>query len=144
MKKELVTVVLADDDEDDREFILEALIDLKINYKLITVVDGAELMNLLTSRGSNQITEDEPDFVLLDINMPKVDGITALRQIKQNEKLRNIPIYILSTSNKPEFLKKAHDLGVTRYYKKSGSYQELKDLLLEICSEYLIPTKKGQ
>ncbi len=138
MKKEMITVVLADNDADDRSFVIEAIKELQIQHKLVEVENGAELIDLLFRRGKNQISEAEPDFVLLDINMPKVDGLTALEQIKKHSDLKEIPIYILSTSDNLKYMKRAHELGASRYYKKSGNFQNLKTLIHEICNECLI------
>src|SRR6476660_2727128 len=96
--KEYLTIVIADDDADDREFVMKALKEANIIHKLFEVVDGFQLVQLLENRGKNDLSDKEPDLVFLDLNMPKVDGFKALQHIKKSLNLKNIPVYILSTS----------------------------------------------
>jgi CheY-like chemotaxis protein len=135
-EKEYLTIVIADDDEDDREFVLKALVQAKIEHKLVEVNDGLQLVNLLENRGKNSITEKEPDLVILDLNMPRVDGFKALQHIKKSVNLKNIPVYILSTSGDKFHMEKAFDLGADGYYRKSAKFDDLVVMVSEVCARH--------
>jgi CheY-like chemotaxis protein len=135
-EKEYITIVIADDDADDREFVMKALVKAKIDHKLVQVIDGFQLVQLLENRGHNDITEKEPDLVFLDLNMPKIDGFRALQHIKKSMNLRNIPVYVLSTSGDEFHMEKALNLGAAGYYRKSAKFDDIVDMVSEVCSRH--------
>jgi CheY-like chemotaxis protein len=135
-ESERLTILIADDDADDRESITNALIEARIKHKLIEVIDGFQLVQLLENRGTNLLGEKEPDFVILDLNMPKVDGFKALQHIKKSLNLKNIPVYILSTSGDKFHIEKALNLGAAGYYRKSSRFADIVTMVKEVCTNH--------
>lgn len=127
MKKEYTFVMLADDDDDDRMFFTDAFNELKINTKVKTCNDGAELMEYLNSESSIL-----PELLFLDINMPKKNGIECLEEIKANPRLKNISIAIYSTSSSDEHIEETFVKGANVYIKKPNDFAMLKKALAEV------------
>lgn len=117
-------VLIADDDEDDRMFTKEAFEENFDKNEIRFVNDGLELLDYLKRRNKyeNPINSPRPDIILLDLNMPKMDGREALKEIKSDLKLRTIPIVILSTSNAEQDIIKTYDLGVNCFITKPVSF----------------------
>src|SRR5688572_19577740 len=105
--KDRLKIVIADDDPDDVFFFEEAFKKLNIlNYALISFRDGKQTLDYLKAAES---AGDLPTMIVLDLNMPIMDGFTVLKQIKENAKLRDIPIFILTTSKSPAHRKECKD-----------------------------------
>ncbi len=134
MMTENITVVIADDDADDRDFIKNALKEALIVHKLVEVSDGLQLVHLLENRGNNDLLDHEPDLVILDLNMPKVDGFNALKHIKASLNLKDIPVYVLSTSGDKFHIEKALNLGANGYYRKSTKFADIVQMVTEVCT----------
>ncbi len=111
-------ILLVEDNEADVWLFCEAFEALGIDHDLQVVRDGEAALDLLT--GPNR-TESLPEIILLDINMPKVDGFTVLTELRSDPKLRSIPIIMLSSSRAQSDVKKAHDLGANSFIHKSLS-----------------------
>ena len=124
-----LTVLMADDDEDDRMLAKKAWEQCRLSNPLRFVHDGEELMDYLHQRGKYADPADapRPGLILLDLNMPKKDGREALREIKSEEALRNIPIVVLTTSKAEEDILKTYDLGVNSFITKPVSFGSLVD-----------------
>ncbi|MCE3279307.1 MAG: rcp1 2 [Bacteroidetes bacterium] len=114
--------LLADDDSDDRLFFEMVLNSLPEPTQLRTVQDGEELMEYLKK------TKTLPDVLFLDINMPRKNGAECLVEIKKNEKLKNLPVVIYSTSLHPEMADKFYENGA-HYYIKKGDLEDLEKIL---------------
>src|SRR5688572_16072019 len=107
-------ILLADDDEDDRFLFQEALSEMSLHTRLVTALDGEQLMN--------QLGEDRlPDVLFLDLNMPRKDGFQCLLEIKQNEKLKQLPVIIFSTSFHPDAVNKLYENGAQYYIRKPSN-----------------------
>src|SRR5208283_5960293 len=102
MKKEgkMITILLADDDPDDRQLTRDAFAENRLANQLHCVEDGEELMDYLRRRGKYENLRNEPlpGLILLDLNMPRKDGREALKEIKADPNLRRIPVVVLTTS----------------------------------------------
>ena len=129
------TLLLADDDSDDCIFFKDALEDLPVSVNLITVNDGVELMRTLSSN-----TQQLPDILFLDLNMPRKTGFECLSEIKENKQLKHLPIIILSTSLDMKVVSSLHDMGAHYYIRKPGEFGQLKKLIHEAI---LITTQKN-
>lgn len=114
-------LLLADDDEDDCLFFNEALEELSMGTALQIVHDGVELMKYLNA------LEQLPDVLFLDLNMPLKDGIACLCEIKQNDKLKTLPVVIISTSLDRAVVDALHEQGAHYYIRKPGNFTKLKD-----------------
>lgn len=130
-KGEPITILVADDDPDDRLMMEEALEDSRLANDLYFVEDGEELMEYLCRRGKYENHEDSPrpKLLLLDLNMPKKDGREALKEIKSNPKLRQIPVVVLTTSKAEEDIYRSYDLGVNSFISKPVTFDSLVELM---------------
>jgi CheY-like chemotaxis protein len=126
-----VTILMADDDVDDRDLTRDAMRKNRLQGDLKWVEDGEELLDYLNHRGrySGPKAAPRPGIILLDLNMPKMDGREALREIKANPELRRIPIIILSTSSADEDVVRSYDLGANCFITKPGTFEQLVDLI---------------
>lgn len=126
-----VTILMADDDPDDRELTQEALEDSRLGNELHFVVDGEELMDYLHRRGDYEHLRDEPlpGVILLDLNMPRMDGREALREIKADPRLRQIPVIVLTTSKAEEDIVRSYELGANSYISKPVTFRNLVETM---------------
>lgn len=126
-----ITILIADDDNDDRMLIKEALIESRLKNGLRFVEDGEQLMDYLLNRGEYKDKEKNPSpgLILLDLNMPKKDGREALREIKADPALRSIPVIVLTTSKAEEDIIKTYNLGVNSFITKPVSFSALVDIM---------------
>ncbi len=130
-------IVIADDDPDDICFVVDALRDNNIKCKVISVQNGVELLDLLLKRCDDRLKDYTPDLIILDINMHVLNGLEALEQIRSHKTLQNLPVYILSTSVRPDHVDKANELGAKKYFRKPPQYADLRALIKEVCDEVL-------
>jgi len=130
-KREKLVILIADDDEEDRMLTEEALEEIQMASNLQFVEDGEEALNYLHNSG--KFTDKNkfpiPHLILLDLNMPKKDGRDVLAEIKQHERLKKIPVVILTTSNSGEDIRNMYSAGVNSYITKPVSYQGMLDAM---------------
>ena len=119
-------LLLADDDIDDCALFKEALEDLPISATLLTVHDGVHLMNFLSAKSNNL-----PDALFLDLNMPRKSGFECLSEIKLIDKLKDLPVIIFSTSLNMEVVDLLYQKGAHYYIRKPGDYENLKKVILK-------------
>ena len=123
-----ITILLADDDEDDRVLTAGALRRSRLLNDIRFAVDGEDLIHYLHGEGKyadGGTPAPRPGLILLDLNMPKLDGREALAKIKGDPELRRIPIVVLTTSKAEEDIVRAYDLGVNSFISKPVSFEEL-------------------
>ncbi|HEY4348749.1 MAG TPA: response regulator [Gaiellaceae bacterium] len=132
-----MTILLADDDEEDREMTVEALRTSRLANDVRIVEDGEELMDYLLRRGAYADPESAPvpGLVLLDLNMPKKDGREALFEIKSDSLLRKIPVIVLTTSKAEEDIYRSYDLGVNSFITKPVTFAGLAEAM-KVLSQY--------
>lgn len=126
-----VTILMADDDEDDRLLTRDALTESRVLNDFHCVADGIELMKYLRREGLYKDEElyPAPSLILLDLNMPRLDGRGALEQLKSDPRLRSIPVIILTTSKAEEDMLRAYDLGAASYITKPVTFDKLVELM---------------
>ena len=124
MELKRLYVLLADDDIDDCNFFKRALDELPLTTILTTVHDGEALMNTLNAESS-----ELPHVVFLDINMPRKNGFECLAELKQNDRLKDLPIVMFSTSNSRDAMSKLFKTGADVYIRKPGNFEQLKELI---------------
>jgi CheY-like chemotaxis protein len=127
-----VTILLADDDEDDRELIRDALPDSDLAQDMKCAVDGQDLLDYLRHQGrwaESGVDAPRPAIILLDLNMPKMDGREALAEIKRDDSLRRIPVVVLTTSKDEIDVFSTYDLGVSSYITKPATFAELTEIM---------------
>jgi CheY-like chemotaxis protein len=125
---------MADDDEDDRLLAFDALKEGRVLNNLHCVEDGIELLEYLRREGkfSDPASSPRPSLILLDLNMPRMDGREALQHIKADPNLRSIPVVILTTSKEEEDMVRGYDLGAASYITKPVNFEGLVDLMRAI------------
>lgn len=139
MKKQL-NILLADDDQDDRDFFDKALKELPISAQLTTVQDGEQLMDYLSEN-----SETLPTVLFLDLNMPRKNGFECLVEIKQNEKLKDLPVVIFSTSFSQDKITMLFNKGAHVYVRKPSNFEQLIEVIhnaLPIAVEQLFSNKQ--
>ncbi len=127
-----ITILVCDDDEDDRLLTQQALEDAHISNNLQFVEDGEQLLDYLYQRGkfSGETGKaPRPGLILLDLNMPKMDGREALKTIKGDPTLRDIPVVVLSTSRLDEDVARSYKLGVNSFITKPVTFTGLVDAM---------------
>jgi len=125
-----ITILMADDDDDDRRLTKEALLEGRLVNDLRFVENGEELMEYLRRQGKYAAGDvPRPGLILLDLNMPRKDGRTVLKEIKGDPELRQIPVVVLTTSKADEDVFKSYDLGVNSYIVKPVTFEALVDIL---------------
>lgn len=129
-KSKPITILIADDDADDRLMLAEALKESRLTNDLRYTENGEELMQYLLREGKYQSAETSPrpGLILLDLNMPKKDGREALKEIKAHPKLRGIPIVVLTTSKAEEDIFRTYDLGVNSFITKPVTFEALVEI----------------
>jgi CheY-like chemotaxis protein len=128
-----ITLLVADDDADDRLMIKEALEENRLANDLHFVQDGEELMDYLLKKGKYaDSATPRPGLILLDLNMPRKDGREALRDIKNNPELRDIPVVVLTTSKAEEDIYRTYNLGVNSFVTKPVTFGSLVDIMREL------------
>jgi two-component system, response regulator len=125
-----ITILLADDDPDDRLLAQEALEENRLANDLHMVQDGEELLDYLYRRGKyvDPAGAPRPGLILLDLNMPRMDGREALRVIKADPDLRQIPVVVLTTSSAEEDIYRTYNLGVNSFISKPVSFEGLVEV----------------
>ena len=126
-----VTILMADDDADDRLLTKEAFEESRLINDLRFVEDGVELMDYLQRRGkySDPASSPRPGLILLDLNMPKKDGREALREIKADPNLKHIRVVILTTSHAEEDIYRTYDLSAASYITKPVTFGGMADVV---------------
>lgn len=124
-----LNIFLTDDDLDDCMFFSDALNELKINSILTVTTDGVELMDVLVT-----VVPPPPYVIFLDLNLPKKNGFECLKEIRDNKKLMNIPIVVLSTSSNRDFIEQSYKYGANYYICKPKSFSLLKKSIETVLS----------
>ena len=127
MNDNYINVVLADDDEDDRLFFSEAFEELKIKTRVNTFNDGVYLMDYFNSEDAIL-----PQVLFLDLNMPRKSGLECLKELRADDKFKDIAIAIYSTSSSEEDVENTFVLGANIYIKKPSDFKSLKKVLSDV------------
>lgn len=128
MIAELKRIVLAEDNANDVELTMSALRENNVANEVVVVRDGAEALDYLYKRnGYTDRPGNNPALLLLDLKMPKIDGIEVLRQVKTDPALKTIPVVVLTSSREEEDLLRTYDLGVNAYVVKPVDFHEFVD-----------------
>jgi len=126
-----ITILMADDDADDRQMTKEAFEESRLANDLRFVENGVELMDYLNRRGKYDAPDSSPrpGLILLDLNMPKKDGREALKEIKADPRLKNIRVVILTTSKAEEDIYRSYDLSAASYITKPVTFEQLVEVV---------------
>ncbi len=122
---ELRSILLAEDNPHDVELTLAGLSGLNLANEIVVARDGVEALDYLHCRGKYAARSDgNPAVVLLDLKMPKIDGLEVLREIKSNQKFMSIPVVMITSSAEEKDLARSYDLGVNAYVVKPVTYRD--------------------
>jgi CheY-like chemotaxis protein len=128
----LATIVVADDDSDDRLMIEDAFLENRLANPRVYVEDGEQLLDYLRNGSRSALIAGgraQPALILLDLNMPRLDGRGVLAQLKSDPELRRIPVVVLTTSKLEEDILRTYDLGVSSFITKPVSFDALVDVV---------------
>jgi two-component system, response regulator len=130
---ELKTILLAEDNPQDAELTIEALKENNLANNVVVVNDGVKVMEFLNYEGRfKNRKKGNPAVLLLDIKMPRMDGIEVLESIRKHENLRTLPIVILTTSREEPDLKRCYELGANAYVVKPVNFKDFVEAVKQI------------
>lgn len=130
---DLRTILLAEDNPQDKELTIEALGEHNLANRVVAVKDGVETLEYLNYEGQfKNRKQGLPAVLLLDIKMPRMDGIEVLTAIRKNEKLKSLPVVMLTSSREEPDLKKCYELGVNAYVVKPVNFVDFMDAVKNI------------
>jgi CheY-like chemotaxis protein len=130
MMNDLRTLLLVEDSPRDVELTLEALNEHRLANEVVVVHDGAEALDYLQMRGAHASrASGNPAVILLDLKMPKMDGLEVLRRMRADDKLRTIPVVMLTSSNEERDVVESYQLGVNAYVVKPVGFIEFIDAI---------------
>lgn len=146
-KSRLIEILLVEDNPGDADLVVEVLEDSRVRNELSIVEDGEEAMDFLYKNGKFSDSQ-RPDLILLDLNLPKMDGREVLEKIKSDSEFRRIPIVVLTTSKAEEDILRSYDLHANAYIAKPVDINQFinvirifEDFWLDIVK---LPVKKAQ
>jgi CheY-like chemotaxis protein len=132
------TIISTDDDRDDQEFLIEAIKETKVECDVICASNGIQLIDILTKKNQYEDNCSKlPDLIILDLNMPLMDGYEVLKIVKGDKNLKDIPICVLTTSHHESDKIKSINYGANGFYSKPMSATGLQKIVKEIFSNYL-------
>lgn len=133
MVTELRRILMIEDDVNDVELALTALAEYNLANEVVVVHDGEEALDFLNCRGDYKMRlPGNPAVVLLDLKLPKVDGIEVLRMIKSDENLREIPVVVLTSSREDTDLTECYKLGANAYVVKPVDFQQFVEAVKQL------------
>lgn len=142
-------ILLVEDNSDDIELTLRALKNQNIVNDIVVVRDGAEALDCLFRRG--KFSESKPDkqfaVVLLDLKLPKIDGIEVLRQIRENKETKYLPVVILTSSREEQDIANGYKLGANSYVRKPVDFVHFSEAVRNLGMYWLLlnePVPKGE
>ncbi len=135
-----VEILLIEDNPNDVELALRALKKNNLANRVLTVKDGAEALDFIFGRGAhqNRRVEDVPRVILLDLKLPKIDGIEVLRSIRSDERTRYIPVVVLTSSSEERDIVETYKLGVNSYIVKPVNFEKFIDVVRELGYYWLL------
>ncbi len=143
-----IVIVMADDDPEDVMLAQDALAESRLANALNVVADGEQLLDYLHQRGKyNAENAPRPGLILLDLNMPRLDGREALARIKSDPDLRRIPVVVLTTSKAEEDVFRSYDLGANSYITKPVTFDSLVNVVRSLAEYWfgivMLPTDEA-
>ena len=146
MNNNEIEILLVEDNVNDAELTIRSLKKVNLANRLFHVKDGAEALDFIFARGdfAGRNIESKPKLILLDIKMPKVDGIEVLRQIKLNEVTKTIPVVMMTSSKEEQDIISSYNLGVNSYVVKPVEFEGFVKAVCELGLYWLITNQQIQ
>lgn len=140
MKHEKDFILLVEDNPDDEALTLRAFRKNNIKNEIVVVRDGAEALDFLHGKGTyeGRDTSAQPQVILLDLNLPKVDGLSVLRQLRGSELTRLLPIVILTSSKEEQDMISGYSLGANSYIRKPVDFNEFIEAVRQLGLYWLL------
>jgi CheY-like chemotaxis protein len=135
-KRDTIPILIAEDDPDDRLLMRDAFAESRFSHPIAFVENGVELLDYVRGQPPYE-GRPQPGLILLDLNMPKMDGRTALKHLKADPDLRRIPVVVLTTSKAEEDILRTYDLGVSSFITKPVTFQGLVDVVRALNSYWI-------
>jgi CheY-like chemotaxis protein len=146
MEPKDVRILLVEDNPDDIELTLRAFKKHNLTNDIIIARDGEEALDILFQRGKDIAEHQQPDLVLLDLKLPKVNGLDVLRQVKSHPETKIIPVVILTSSKEEKDLVESYRLGVNSYIRKPVNFEKFIEVVKQLGLYWLLlneqPPKK--
>ena len=135
-----VEILLVEDNPTDAELCIRALKKHNLANKLVWVKDGAEALGLIFGNGysGRPLTEKPPKVILLDLRLPKVDGLEVLRRVKSDERTKAIPVVVVTSSREDRDVAESYKLGVNSYISKPVAFEEFADTMSRLGMYWLL------
>jgi len=135
-----VQVLLVEDNETDAELCIRALRKKNLANDLVWLKDGAEALDFIYAHGaySDHDNADKPNLILLDLRMPKVDGVEVLKELKSDERTKTIPVIILTSSTENPDMEKCYRLGANSFVSKPVEFEAFADAAAKIGMYWLL------
>jgi two-component system, response regulator len=140
MKKDEVEILLVEDNPDDVELALLALKKSNLANKIQVIRDGEEALDFLFCRGAyrSRRFETPPKFVLLDLKLPKVDGLEVLRALKADPRTKSVPVVVMTSSKQPRDMIDGYHLGVNSYIQKPIDFGAFREIIKQLGYYWLV------
>lgn len=144
MNEQDVEILLVEDNPNDAELTMRALKKQNLANSLHWVKDGAEALDFIFTKGiySNRDSENKPKVILLDLKLPKVDGLEVLKKLKEDERTRVIPVVVLTSSREEEDMVKSYSYGVNSYIVKPVDFEKFMTSVSELGLYWLLLNKR--
>ena len=138
-----VEILLVEDNPTDAELAIRALKKNNLANKLVWVKDGAEALDFVFATGeyADRAGQGEPKVILLDLRLPKVDGMEVLRRVKGDDRTRTIPVVVLTSSKEDRDVAESYQLGVNSYISKPVGFDEFAKVVSELGLYWLLVNK---
>jgi two-component system, response regulator len=138
-------ILLVEDNPDDAELTLRAFRKSNIRNEIVLARDGIEALDFLFCRGTyaGRNAEDLPQVVLLDLNLPRKDGLEVLSEIRADEKMRILPVVILTSSREEQDILKSYDLGANSFVRKPVVFEEFAEAVVQLGLYWLLLNETG-
>ncbi|HXF09746.1 MAG TPA: response regulator [Desulfuromonadaceae bacterium] len=131
-------ILLAEDNPQDADLAMRALAANGVHEHVVVARDGLEALDCLNHRGNfKSVSTENPAVVLLDLKMPKVDGLAVLHEIKTTERFRNIPVVVFTSSREEIDIARSYQLGANAYVVKPVDFQKFRDAVKEVRTFWL-------
>jgi CheY-like chemotaxis protein len=133
-----VTLLLVEDNPDDVELTLRVFKKHHVVNNIIVAKDGEEALDVIFQHGKENKTQRRPDLILLDLKLPKVDGLEVLRQVKSNSKTKHIPVVVLTSSKEEKDIVESYRLGVNSYIRKPVNFENFSEIVKQLSLYWLL------
>lgn len=143
MSEETVEILLVEDNKRDADLTLRALKKRNLSNKVVWVKDGEEALEYLFAKGQyeGRSIKDKPKVVLLDLKMPKVDGLEVLKELRTNEVTKKIPVVVLTSSNEEKDIVQSYEYGVNSYIVKPVNFNKFLEAVADVGLYWLLLNK---